>query len=395
MTLYQKLLAKLEVKHTQYLLAFGIGAIFLILIFILIRQIGGYPTKEQPVEKSETVLKRIESAVSRTDPQETWRFEMQKEKNKILEEVESIKKTLAASIEEKQEQIVNHELEDIKAELSNLREFVSNVTSNNVMPQSQQVLEPEVPTSIEKIVISLDENKSERSKNIEDTIPAGAFAKAIILGGVDASTTLNAQGDPRPMLIRLIDMGSLPRRFKSDLEDCHIVSSSYGDLSSERVYARLEKLTCIERNTGEIIETEVAGYIAGEDGRVGVRGMVVEKGQKYLTNSLVGGVLQGVAGVITPQQQMLASPLIGAGITQKESNQDRFERGFGAGVSGGMDRLSKYYIERAEKLQPVIQVGAGRVVDVVFTEGTAIGTEQVRKHLEEKRIKQQSMEGGQ
>ena len=328
--------------------------------------------------------------MSRTDPQETWRFEMQKEKNKILEEIESIKKTLADSVEEKQEHPVNHELEDIKAELSSLREFVSNMASGNVMPQGQQILESDAPVSIEKIVISLDENKSEKVKNIEDTIPAGAFAKAIILGGVDASTTLNSQSDPRPMLIRLIDMGSLPRRFKSDLEDCHIVSSSYGDLSSERVYARLEKLTCIERNTGEIIETEVAGYIAGEDGRVGVRGTVVEKGQQYLTNSLVGGVLQGVAGVITPQPQMLMTPF--AGMTQQESNQDKFGRGFGTGVSSGMDRLSKYYIERAEKLQPVIQVGAGRVVDVVFTEGTAIGTEQVKKNLEEKRIKQQENE---
>ena len=46
-SLYQKLLAKLEVKHKQYLLAFGIGIIFLILIFILIRQVGGHPIKQQ------------------------------------------------------------------------------------------------------------------------------------------------------------------------------------------------------------------------------------------------------------------------------------------------------------------------------------------------------------
>ena len=99
-------------------------------------------------------------------------------------------------------------------------------------------------------------------KNKEGTIPAGSFAKAVILSGVDASTALTASVDPRPMLIRLVDHGTLPRRFRSDLQDCHIVASGYGDLSSERVFARLEKLTCIERVSGEIIETEVAGYRA-------------------------------------------------------------------------------------------------------------------------------------
>ena len=61
---------------------------------------------------------------------------------------------------------------------------------------------------------------------------------------------MTAASDPRPMLLRLIDPGTLPRRFQSDLKDCHCTASAYGDLSSERVYARLEKLTCIERTSG-------------------------------------------------------------------------------------------------------------------------------------------------
>ncbi|MHB1910421.1 MAG: hypothetical protein ACYCQJ_16370, partial [Nitrososphaerales archaeon] len=45
------------------------------------------------------------------------------------------------------------------------------------------------------------------------------------------------------------------------------------------------------------------------------------------------------------------------------------------------DRLSKYYIDRAEQLQPVIQVAAGRKVDIVFTEGVSIGESEVKKAL--------------
>jgi conjugal transfer pilus assembly protein TraB len=88
---------------------------------------------------------------------------------------------------------------------------------------------------------------------------------------------------------------------------------------------------------------------------------------------------------MTPQQQMVYNPFSGATGIQTESNKDKFERGLGAGAASSMDRLSKYYIDRAEKLQPVIQLGAGRVVNVVFTEGTPIATELVKQKLEEKR----------
>ena len=37
-----------------------------------------------------------------------------------------------------------------------------------------------------------------------------------------------------------------------------------------------------------------------------------------------------------------------------------------------MDRLAQYYISLAEKTFPVIEVDAGRSVDVVLTEGVAL-----------------------
>ncbi len=126
------------------------------------------------------------------------------------------------------------------------------------LPQGGQ--EEQQKNLIQKVSLSLSENpKNKLPKTVDTTIPAGAFAKTVLLSGLDASSAMTASSDPRPMLLRLIDFGTLPRRFQSDLKDCHCTASAYGDLSSERVYARLEKLTCIERKTGEIIETQVAG----------------------------------------------------------------------------------------------------------------------------------------
>jgi conjugal transfer pilus assembly protein TraB len=393
-----QLLSKLSVRQRQYLLASALIAgagVAGIVIYQKVTDRWAPKTEKVSKEKAEKVeTKVIASAVSRTDPEEMWRYKMEEERKKISEEVDEVKKVLNESIEESNSKNKDVQVQELKEEIEYLKGMI--------MERNNQELVAEVPSmesrselvGIEKITFNLEANKTKHPRSVEDTIPAGAFARAVILGGVDASTTLGAPQDPRPMLVRLVDTGTLPRRFKSDLEDCHIIASTYGDLSSERVYARLEKLTCVERQTGEIIETEVAGYVAGEDGKVGIRGNVVEKGQAYLTNSIAGGILQGVAGVMMPQAGMTLNPLVGATI-EKEALGDKFGRGAGMGVAGSMDRLSKYYIERAEKLQPVIQVGAGRTVDVVFTEGAQIGTQLVREQIEAKRqnkISKQSME---
>lgn len=236
---------------------------------------------------------------------------------------------------------------------------------------------------IQKVSLSLTENlKHKLPKTVDTTIPAGAFAKTVLLSGLDASSSMTASSDPRPMLLRLIDPGTLPRRFQSDLKDCHCTASAYGDLSSERVYARLEKLTCIERTTGEIIETQVAGYIAGSDGKAGIRGGVASKDGQFLARSLVGGIFAGLSNVANPQnRQSQINPFFGTSAFPGSSQVappslgGMFASGMATGATTALDRLSQYYIDRAEQLQPVIQIAAGQVVDIVFTEGTFIGSQ--------------------
>ena len=49
-----------------------------------------------------------------------------------------------------------------------------------------------------------------------------------------------------------------------------------------------------------------------------------------------------------------------------------FEAGMAGGVGKALDRLAQYYISLAEKTFPVIEIDAGREVDVVVTKGVAI-----------------------
>ncbi len=236
-------------------------------------------------------------------------------------------------------------------------------------------IQPAKPMGLQKISLKLNNAKSHSIKKTQDnTIPAGAFAQAVLLGGVDASTSINSSSDPRPVLLRITDAGTLPRKFKSDLKNCHILASSYGDISSERVFMRLEKLTCTERKTGEISETVVSGYVAGEDGRAGVRGVLADRAGDMMRNALVGGFFGGMAKfLIQAQNPMTFTPVAPFGQTNPLSHEQMLKAGAGQGTSSALERYADFYIKRAEQMQPVLQVAAGRQVNIIFTEGTPFG----------------------
>ena len=216
-------------------------------------------------------------------------------------------------------------------------------------------------------------------KTTDNTIPAGAFAKAILLGGVDASTSIQSASDPRPVLLRVTDFGTLPRRFKSDLKGCHVLAASYGDISSERVFMRLEKLTCVERKTGEVVEMNVQGYVAGEDGRAGLRGSVVDRAGESMRNALVGGFFSGMGSFLSQAHNPVTfSPLNGLAQTNPLTNEGILKHGAAKGTSNALEKYADFYIKRAEQLQPVIQVAAGRPVDIVFSQGFAFGDSAIR-----------------
>lgn len=279
------------------------------------------------------------------------------------------------------------EIETRLSFLETQREAQQQPPLNPPYAQNPGIPEEQDGRVIQKLVVSLV-HKEKNLKTVETTIPAGAFAKTVLLSGLDASSAMNASSDPRPMLLRIIDHGTLPRRFQTDLKDCHCTAGAYGDLSSERVYARLEKLTCVERKTGEIIETLVAGYVAGSDGKAGIRGIVASKDGQFLARSLMGGIFSGLSNVANPQNRKpQMNPFVGAGAgvpMAGPSIGENFTSGMAGGATTALDRLSQYYIDRAEQLQPVIQIAAGQVVDIVFTEGTFIGSQTIRSEIEKR-----------
>ena len=118
--------------------------------------------------------------------------------------------------------------------------------------------------------------EGEDAKPLSLWLPAGSHAEAMVIAGVDASAGVASQGDPRPVLLRVTGPAWTAAEDGTaravDLDGCTVTAAAYGDLSSEKVYARLRTLTCTGTEPGTVVETEVAGFVAGSGKAGGARG---------------------------------------------------------------------------------------------------------------------------
>lgn len=207
--------------------------------------------------------------------------------------------------------------------------------------------------------------KKHYKKTIKNYIPSGSYASAIVLLGADADASVNGQSSSQPMTFKLTSAAHLPNNRRTDIEGCFLTVNTYGDVSSERAYARLEKFSCAMPGK-PIIDKKVDGWISFK-GKVGIKGKISMRDGKVLTWAGISGALSGFASIAQASQAVQSiSPL---GSTQTIPSNKMFNAGGYAGAANAMDRLSNYYIKRADQYHPIVQVGSGNEVEVVFKDG--------------------------
>lgn len=227
-----------------------------------------------------------------------------------------------------------------------------------------------------------EEDKREREAKDNIYIPSGSILSGVLINGMDAPTAQGARQDPFPSTLRIQKEAILPNRFRADVRECFLILSGYGDLSSERAYLRSENLSCI-KNDGQVIETKIAAYAVGEDGKAGIRGRLVSKQGQIIAKSLMAGFMSGAAQAF----QVDSVPTInldGRGNQyQKNDFSGTLVRGAGAkGASTALDRIAQFYIDMAEGIFPVIEVDAGRQIEVIMTKGSALTVRGSKADLE-------------
>lgn len=211
-------------------------------------------------------------------------------------------------------------------------------------------------------------------KNTGMYLPAGSYSKAVLTSGVAASTSTSSQGNPQPVVLRLVDNGNLPRGFKSRVKDAVLTGACYGDISSERAICRLETMAWVEMD-GTTIEKKVEGWVIGEDGRAGLRGQVVDRSGEVVRESFAAGIMSAISNFIKYEATSAAYPISPLGVTNALSGKDMLQGAAASGAGNAFDKLAEFSIRRAEQMQPVIMIASGRVVDVVFKAGIDLSPE--------------------
>ncbi len=288
-----------------------------------------------------------------------------------------------AELEEKlnqnTEQLVRKMLEESLPKKTPLDVVDANIVETSAPYVDSRDRPQDMPHGVEQPRINAQSKVATRSRfgkvvvalqSAKNFIKAGDTVQAKLLGGVVVSTGTKNAENPKPVVMEIIDSSNLPEWFSRNEKKCRVIGSCFGSISDERIYIRLETLSCSSRDGFDIWEQQIDGWVAGEDGRAGVRGTVVIKDRELMMNSLLGGVLGGAASTIGQMAGGTSSfnPMTGD-VNKNQKISSLLQQSGGAGISGALDRYAKYYIERAEMLEPVIQVSSNRTVDIIFKRG--------------------------
>lgn len=297
--------------------------------------------------------------------------------------------------EELSEALLEQQLE-IKEVLFSLKNSIETKEPLNegLTPQDLQKLKADILLEVQESTDSFTEEVEEaevvfaaptehfEKKHVSAYIPAGAMVRCVLVSAADCNVGVSQSSDPASVLLRPISNGKLPRGVRVALKDSIILARGVGDLGNERVRIRAEKMTLVQPN-GEFVETEISAYVSGEDGREGMRGVVVDRAGSSIFRAAAASTVQGISSSLqaTLNNQTLSK-------LSKESDSrvildvDTFRNAGIQGATTGLNQLADYYIKRAEQLQPSIQIAAGRVVDLIFTTGVKIGEKDLKKKFQ-------------
>lgn len=366
-----------------------------VLLFVFLMT-GVDKASRKPINKKEN-LKKV-SVNELVDHRDVWASRLEEEAQKMGKIADQLK--LQNDLQEKRLKNLEEALTAKSLENSKQRKempsqavvssaaFNTTSVSEDILPQPELYSSPvsssltgdvsspissgspsRAPMRLERKILHLTSgNGAESLKYAKHFVTSGTYAKAVLTSALSVSTATSTQGNPEPITLRLAEAGNLPRGWKSKMKDAVLIGSCYGNISSERAVCRIHKLSFVEKD-GVIVEKDVEGWIMGEDGAPGLRGKVVDRAGKVAREALFAGILSGLSNFMKFEAQKGVFPVSPFGQTNAMSTENAIKGGVGAGVSNAFEKLADLSIKRAEAMQPVIEVSAGRFVDVVFKKG--------------------------
>lgn len=222
-------------------------------------------------------------------------------------------------------------------------------------------------------------------------IPVNSALEAIMLSGVNARPSGSISGAAgsinsannvgAPFVTRIKGDAILPNGWKlNDLGDCFLSGSATAVLSTERAYAVAENLSCIGK-AGEIYEGKIQAYALDADGTLGIAGKVVSKQGSLLLQAALTGMASGLGSALSPTAIPGYNQNVQSGSTagiQYPNGALVAQSAVGQGINTAAGQLSKFYLEYAREIFPVVEVTAGTRVTWVLKESIELKRRMVK-----------------
>lgn len=213
------------------------------------------------------------------------------------------------------------------------------------------------------------------------TLPKNAGIEAVMLSGINARSNastgaavgsiLSANNVGAPFVTRVKGDVILPNGWRvSNFADCFISGNGVAVLSTERANVIADSMSCVDRK-GRIFEAPIKAYGLDLDGIQGLTGRVVTKQGSLLAKTALAGVASGLGTALSPQQIPGYNSNQQSGSTQGVVYPNLNlvgQTALGSGVSEGAKALSKFYLDYAKEMFPVVEVKAGTRVTWILSE---------------------------
>ena len=204
-------------------------------------------------------------------------------------------------------------------------------------------------------------------------IPTGTMIPVKLLTGLDApGKSASMGGEAHPVLMFAEDLSVLPNNVQMDMRECFVLGEGIGDLSEERAKIRALSLSCVKKDEQSAVDIRLRGVLTGEDGKIGLRGPVVQREGAILAKALLAGFVNGISKIFMPYQQ-------GFFIANSPQNAFQFPdadrvamAGAAGGLGGAAQTLARHYSQLAKEIYPIIEIDAGRQGTLIVTEGREI-----------------------
>jgi len=309
------------------------------------------------------------------DPRDVWTAKVEQ---KVQETKEEMGRELAEKAKESAAELarINEELATLKSllmkqqQITEEQKTAAGLSAINT-PVATNYVAPPPPKSIGLFT----KDYGSKKKNVKEYVTSGSFARAVLMTGVVVGTGSNSASNPEPVMMRLTDAGIFSKGLRTEqIKEAILIGDCSGDLSSERARCRLQTLS-LENMKGEIIERPVHGWIVGEDGRNGVKGIVVDKSSDMLRMAMLNGVLGGMSQFLQNQSTkgvFPISPLTGQ--QHALSGTNTLKGGLASGAGDAFSKMADFVMERFNSMSPQIVIASGREVDVVFQHGVDLNS---------------------